>query len=342
MSPKRKRTSINNIPENVLEQIHNHVARRTPRNSAAFEAAFKRARRATPRARPNRITNGPKKLEYPPDYPLPGPAEVRELKQRLLFITKLLRALQTDVKNAGYETRLERYTAFKNTLQHILETNRSFDTITRRHLRTEYLLNNCSSVTTLRYFINFRTRDPCYESTILKIKSSRQVLPFTVTLETWSVDQEEYAIDFTHASISVDMGKWKWYILGREDRYMEDIKTVPVRLPMSVRRIRVNQQPGILQSRIGRNFNIRHQLDTIDLVRLIELVKRTDPFVQWKETPPVRTNPEVRHLLNTYARNSRPRVEPVFENNNSNNNTPYRRPGPYNSNSNSNTNNRRR
>jgi hypothetical protein len=206
-------------------------------------------------------------------------------------------------------------------------------------------LNDCMEVTTLRHFRN-RRRDSCeQESIVLKIASSRQVLPFTVTLETSSVDQEEFAIDFTHASISVDIGKWKWYIIGRHDRSVVRpyIRTIPVRLPMSVRRIRVNQQPGIIESS-GLFFNIRHQLDTIDLVRLIELLKRTDPFVQWKETPPVRTNPEFRHVLDTYARNSRPMVEPVFENNsNSNtNNNPYRRPGPYNSNSNSNTNNRQR
>jgi len=325
MPPKRKRTTINNIPENVLEQIHGHVAKRTPRNSAAFEIAVKRARRAAPRARPDRITNGPKKLEYPVDYPLPGPAEVRELKQRLLFITKLLRALQTDVKNAGYETRLERYTTFKNTLQHILETNRSFDTITKRHLRVEYLLNNCRSVTSLRDFRNNRTQDPCHEGIILKIASSRQVLPFTIEVEIndllfSATHPSSYRMSFTRAIVHVSMGKWEWYILGRNDRRFGVIAAVPVRLPMSVRRIRVNQQPGILESK--GNVNIRHQLDTIDLVRLIELLKRTDPGVQWKE--PVREHPEFHHLLDTYARNSRYRVEPVYT------------LGPYNSNSNNN------
>jgi hypothetical protein len=302
MPPKRKRTTINNIPENVLEQIHGYLATRTPRNSAAFETAFKRAHRAVPQARPNRITNGPKKLEYPEDYPLPGPAEVRELKQRLLFITKLLRALQTDVKNAGYETRLERYTAFKNTLQHILETNRSFDTITRRHMRTMYTLNDGDLINSLREYIN--GEDVVGEEIQLDIDSSSNVFPFTVRLVI--DDRHSSTLSFTEATIAICVGKWMWYILGhRSSRTGMSVIPTRIKLPMSVRRIRVNTQQGILDTM--NNFRIRHQADTVDLVRLIELVKRTDPGARWGvRLSMLRDNPGFYHIIKTYAHQDHP------------------------------------
>jgi hypothetical protein len=337
MPPKRKRTTtINNIPENVLEQIHGYLTRRTPRNSAAFETAFKRARRAAPRARPNRITNGPQKLEYPADYPLPGPAEVRELKQRLILITKLLRAIQTDVKTAQYSTRLERYTAFKNTLQHILESDRSFDTITKRHIRVRYETND-GFIRSLRSYPRNRWENPEHESIELVIQSSRHVLPFTVVLDIRdpSIGTNNRRMTFTQATLYVKMGKWEWYILG--DEVAGYVRPVNVHLPMSVRRIRVNQQPGVFVS--AGNYKIRHQLDTIDLVRLITLLRRTDPNISNTSFPNnfIHSDVNLDHIFNTY----------LLQNNNGQNINPninrqqqgYLRPRPYNSNSN---NNRRR
>jgi hypothetical protein len=314
MPPKRQRnkTTINNLPENVLEQIHRHAGKRSIRNSVALEAAFKRARRAVPLTRPNRIT-GPKKLEYPPEYPLPGDAEVRELKQRLLFITKLLRALQKDAKNAKYKTRLERYTAFKNTLQHIMETNRSFDTITRHHIRTYYASGD-DYITSLRnYREDENEEDPVFEDIDLRIESSRHVIPFTVKLDVYCDDGIE------KPSIMVYMGHtndpyWVWTILSLDDG--------PVRLPMSIRRIRVNQQPGMLES--DGFFTIRHQMDTIDIVRLITLLKKTDPNVRWDKSLNNNKYPSVRHVLTTYF--------PQNARNNPSRWNVYRRPNPYNSN----------
>jgi len=142
MPPQKKRQrneTLANLPRNILEKIHTDLYKRSLRDSQAFAQSFKGAREAIPPTRPNKITNGERKFELPPGVLLPGPAEVRELKQRLVFVTKLLRELQRDAKNHTYTTRKQRYSAFANVLKHVLETNPGLDTIQKpvsyTHLR---------------------------------------------------------------------------------------------------------------------------------------------------------------------------------------------------------------
>jgi hypothetical protein len=240
---------------------------------------------------------------------------------------------------------LERYTAFKNTLQHILESDRSFDTITKRHIRVRYQTND-GYIRSLRSYPRNRWENPEDESIELVIQSSRHVLPFTVVLDIQNVPSNtgiRGRMTFTQATLYVKMGKWIWYILGHDVGGYPD--SVNIHLPVSVRRIRVNQQPGIFAS--AGNYKIRHQLDTIDLVRLITLLRRTDPNIlnRWillDNTGNDWSN-DLGHIFNTYLQNNRRRVVPTRRNNidNNVNFAPYLRPRPYNSNSNSNNNRRR-
>lgn len=277
MPPQKKRqrdTTLANLPRDILEKIHTNLYKRSLRDSRTFAQSFKRAREAIPMTRPNRITNAERKLQVPPEVLLPGPAEVRELKQRLLFVTKLLRELQRDVKNHTYTTRKQRYSAFANTLKHVLETNPSLDTIQKRHLKTEYLLTDYSYITSMRAFRQ-HGGDPDYhamEVIELRLHSSENVLPFEVYFRI----EDDTTISFRQAILTVDIGKWEWAVVGNITRGGDYMPAI-IDLPMSMRRIRVNRQTGIIPT-----VEIRHQQDTIDLVRLIRLMTSTDPNARWR------------------------------------------------------------
>lgn len=286
MPPQKKRqreTTLANLPRNILEKIHTDLYKRSLTDSREFARSFKRAREAIPLTRPNRVTNAEKKIQLPPGVRLPGPAEVRELKQRLLFVTKLLRELQRDAKSANYMTRKQRYSAFANALRHILETNPGLDTIEKRHLGTDYTLDTGELVTSMREFRDSGYGDEAQERIQLYIKSSKNVLPFTLYLAIESTDFE--ISHFREAVVTVDIGHWEWYMLGDNDTPRR------INVPLSVHRIRVNRQTGIVCPSTSIE-TIRHQQDTIDLVRLIRLMKSTDPNVRW------------RHYLPSYIKNS--------------------------------------
>lgn len=328
---KRKRpTTLNNVPNLVLQQLHTNLAQRNPKNSYALEASFKRARRAVPPSRPDKITNGPNKLMYPKGWPLPGGDDVRELKQRLLFVTKLLRTLQRDVKNAGYTTRRERYTAFHNTMQDILESNHaSLDTMTKQHITVEYLTPDGDTITNVRKYR--RTYDRmtrgCREDIKVLIRSSGNVLPFSLMVQIFEIHDAQ-PLSFTSAVMAVSVGPWAWYFWGVPLTLLNTqlkLNTIaffdPVTLgllPLSVRRLRVNQQPGIIVP-ISKSFlpaerqlerqRIRHQLDTIHMVRLISLVRQTDPGARVKQRRYPGT-PELEFLINRYAPSTQRQIRP--------------------------------
>jgi hypothetical protein len=285
MPPQKKRqrnTTLANLPRDILEKIHTNLYKRSLRDSRTFAQSFKRAREAIPMTRPNRITNAERKLQLPPEVLLPGPGEVRELKQRLLFVTKLLRELQRDVKNHTYTTRKQRYSAFANTLKHVLETNPSLDTIQKRHLKTEYTLPDWSCITSMHAFRHLQEdRRLCGQDITLHLYSSEKVLPFEVRLfvddlssPISSSDTDE--ISFKKALLTVKVGQWGWEMVGSTSTW-GDANLAAIDLPMSVRRIRVNRQTGIIHT-----LEIRHQQDTIDLVRLIRLMTSTDPNARWR------------------------------------------------------------
>jgi hypothetical protein len=318
MPPQKKRQrneTLANLPRNILEKIHTDLYKRDLRDSVAFARSFKRAREAIPLTRPNRITNGQRKLQVPPGVLLPGPAEVRELKQRLVFVTKLLRELQRDVKNHTYTTRKQRYSAFANVLKHVLETNPGLDTIQKRHMRTWYTLDDYSSITSMRAFRHWGSRDPSSEDIQLHLHSSENVLPFEVQL--FIQDYSSTTVSFKQALLTVNVGKWEWAVVGKIDR-SGDFVPATIHLPMSVRRIRVNRQTGNI-----RALSIRHQQDTIDLIRLIRLMTSTDPNVRWRLMLVPRNNHETQRVFHQVLdmHNLPGRVRNYNTNNNSNSNT---------------------
>lgn len=338
--PKRKRNlTLADLPRDILEKIHTNASKHHLNDSVSLARSFKAAAEAVPRSRPNKVTSSPEKFQIPPGTRLPGAAEVRELKQRLVFVTKLMRELQRNTLHNTYRSRLERYSAFENTLKEVFQSSR-LDTIKRKHLRVEY---GGALTTPLR---DYRPdRDDREESIRLYINSSNDAIPFSLQLWIHEPGNDPYSrptspISFHSVALAITVNQWVWYVIGKtrvdSERKYEDIEPVRAHFPSSVRRIRVNQSRGVLEDWTFRGSVIETQQDMISLVRLLLLVEKTDPGVRLFYGEYGRPSQEVRDVVRRYLpganRNMMITGNHVIH---------FHSSRPYTSNSNSNNNNRR-
>jgi hypothetical protein len=81
MKRGRNNLGLNDLPTDMLEEIHRRLANRSVANSVRFGATFKRARNATPRNRANKTNT-----EIPKGSQRVSPLDVRALRERLTLL----------------------------------------------------------------------------------------------------------------------------------------------------------------------------------------------------------------------------------------------------------------
>lgn len=269
---------MNDLPQEILEKIHRHAARRSLANSSRLQSVSKRLRNAVPLNRPNRVKND-RKFLYPETVDKVGEREVIELKQRLRFLTQLYKTLNKPKYKRVFqqeESARRRFATIKNVAMGLLRKNKkTYNTIRQRNIDMTFgvfTVGNPSVRMTYRDVrminnFNFNVTGPSQEPTLFHviIHSSQNAIPFQVVFSSHA----DRRVD--HMLFYVKSGKWSFVFAGHVKADGTSNST-QFHLGPWMRRPKASFHIGTLYSDVG----IRSQQDTIDLVRLIHLLQHMD------------------------------------------------------------------
>jgi len=130
MKRGRNNLGLNDLPTNMLEEIHRRLANRSVANSVRFGSSFKRARNATPRNRPNKTNT----TEIPKGSQRVSPLDVRALRERLTLLHATCREFEKISPTRRKQfSRRDVYATFKRIL--ITEVKKMRESLRARQLQ---------------------------------------------------------------------------------------------------------------------------------------------------------------------------------------------------------------
>ena len=104
--------------------------------------------------------------------------------------------------------------------------------------------------------------------------------------------------------ISIRVGNWEWYVVGHPLKGNRKIRVQPY-----MKRFRLNVTPGLLVFHVSQN-GIKRQSETIDLVRLADLVEKSER--KWPgDTKKSIKEREIRYMFETYEPYTNSKNQPI-------------------------------
>lgn len=327
MGTARKQIKLENLPDDLLWNLHRRLARRDPANSARLEAVSRTMRRTAPTNRANKMRN----VAHPPKNAQPiGVREVKALGERLTLLYSVCKAYFSIPESVRKQmTRRQEYATIKKIA---LKLRSRSSTIKRDDVSFNFMDLNCAFERHVSNVPSATGNNDEQSARIVQIMlkySDKNGIPFSVSLEV----QPEGQFVF----VWVSMGRYyRFYLVGDGD-FTEDVEWRRVYTPY--KRKFTADGHGVLF--VDEHKKPKTQHDALDVSRLLTLIQkyegRTLQFYMQQE-PEVNafTRKAVSHLDQTRFREraTMGRIRNTFaptSNSNSNSNT----------NSNMNINNRR-
>ena len=283
--------TLQNLPDNILRLIHQKVGARNVKNAVKFASTSKMLRNTVPRnalyTRPDLVKgNDPRTYTFPKGHDLPSRLDVKAMKERLTLLYRSVKIYNDMTKK--YLKKIGRRAAYTILKRIVLENAKQYSTIRRRDISFDYMDNDCGTMKRIKNLEN--AVNDCILITEVYIQwRDRQGVPFDVKMMFSAMESEESG-QFITASIYTDSAQA--FVVG--DPWNQQRWTVQRRHGHRMFTYAGVQDPFMCSHVHENTWTQRH---TIDVVRLLKLLKALGPKGTGRQNVIIDDQPHLKQII---------------------------------------------